>query len=85
VSPGLAGCHVPADRRQRMGESAQLDLGVDHRLATNKLAECDLVHLPRRTNRLTGSCSPRPEAEILEVANGCYRKGYIAHVSRYWG
>jgi hypothetical protein len=51
-----------------MGESAQLDLGVDHRLATNKFAECDLVHLPRRTNRLTGPCSPRPEAEILEVA-----------------
>jgi len=31
---------------------------------TNKFAECDLVHLPRRTNRLTGSCSPRPEAEF---------------------
>jgi hypothetical protein len=66
---------------------AHFDLGVDHRQATNEISDrpCDLVHIPRRTNRLTGSCSPRPEAEILEVANGCYRKGSATQISRYQG
>src|ERR1700761_6209624 len=69
------------------GSPAQLDLGVDHRQATNEIADrpCDLVHIPPRTNRLTGSCSPRPEAEILEVANGCYRKGSVTQISRNQG
>jgi hypothetical protein len=69
------------------GAGSLLDLGVDQRRATNEIADrpCDLVHIPRPTNRLTGSCSPRPEAEILEVANGCYRKGSVTQISRYLG
>src|ERR1700726_1484703 len=79
---GTAQEGFPVDRRQAHGSPALLDLGVDHRQATNQIADrpCDLVHIPRRTNRLTGPRPPRPEAEILEVANDCYRKSSFPRV-----